>query len=325
MKNKINIFPLIMFLLSMFFLTSCERETKRPLPMGIPDKDIVFVPEKYPSTNINADINTLGFINADGTEREEYSFTFAGGAKSMFGKTIFTRYANYPRWSPSGDKLVFGIRNTAPNMRLIDAQGHMYGKKCIDINGSVNFDNKDFIIKVLHKHDLIFDQYKDLIDENHIPLIHYDLINCNVVSISYLYVPSIRVYGVGDEASNGLIVVNYYDESIKDENFLIYDTKNEKHLFSFDTFTLLNKDGTLVIYVSPTETMIVRNLETNVEQEIIEISSNAPLNRHDISGLGWSPDSKWLIYSTTEGEIYKINIETGENTYITHGWYPDWR
>ena len=141
----------------------------------------------------------------------------------------------------------------------------------------------------------------------------------------YLYVLSARVYGVGDEASNGLIVINYYDENIEDEKHLIYDTANGKHLFSFDTFTLLNNDGTLIVYVSATEVLTVKNLKTGVEQEIIDISSNTPLNNQNVSDFNWSPDSKWLIYSTTEGEIYKINIETGENIYITHGWYPDWR
>ena len=324
MKRQTNIPYLIILVFSMFFLTSCEKETKHPLPAGIPDRDIVFVPEEYP-TSYSADIKTLGFIDADGSRREEYSFSFAGGAKSMFGKTLFTQYADYPRWSTSGEELVFGIRNTAPNMRLIDAQGYMYGKKCDDINGSVNFDNEGFIIKILHKHDLIFDQYKDLIDENHIPLIHYDLINCNVVSVSSLSVPRSIAYGVGDEASNGLIVINYYDKNTEASKFLVYDIENGKHLFSFDTFTLLNDDGTLIVYVSPTDIMIVRDLETGAEQQIIDASSNSPLKNDDISGFDWSPDNRWLIYSTTEGEIYRINIETGKNIYITDGWYPDWR
>ena len=306
------------------FLVSCEKEMQQPLPDGIPDKDIVFIPEKHPSY-ANADINTLGFINADGTGREEYSFVFAGGAKSMFGKTIYTRYADSPNWSSSGDALAFGIRNTAPNIRLINSQGYMYGKNCDQTGDSTTFDRNGYITKVLGGFDSVFDQYQHLIDENHIVIAHFDLENCAVISVSTLDIPSDNVFGLSDETLSGQFTISYYGAETEIRQFLLYEpTKEDYQVFS-GFFPELNKNGTLLAYYSSEGMLIIKNLETGVSKRILEITSDILSLAYDMSAPSWSPDGEWLVYSTVDGDIYKVNVETSEKIYLTHGWSPDWR
>ena len=307
-----------------FFLISCQKESQRPFLDGIPDKDMVFVPEEYP-TYTDANISSLGFINSNGTKREEYSLLFAGGAKSMFGRTIYTRYANTPRWSPLGDKLIFTIRNTAPNIRIIDSQGFMYGENCDLISDATTFDKDGYITKVLNQFDRIFEQYQYLIDENHLAIVHFDLINCNVVSVNSLGFPSDNVFGISDETINGIFTISYYESGTEVRHFFIYQPTEKNYQVVSGFFPEVNRDGTLVAYYSPEGFLVVRDLKTETESILIKLDADFLSLAHNLESPSWSPDGYWLAYSTAEGEIYKINIETGENIYITDGWYPDWR
>jgi len=316
---------LILVVFSIFFLTSCDKEPQRPFVYGLPDKDIVFVPSEYPAYS-DADISTLGFINADGTGREEYSFLFAGGAKSMYGMTSYTQYADTPRWSTSGGELTFGIRNTAPNIRLIDSQGYMYGKNCDTIGEPISFDRNNYLIKVLHKDDLIFSQYQYLIDENHIALVRFNLKNCTVLSVSSLAVPSGIVFTIGNETASGRFIISYYQTGTDIPNFFIYEPMQEDYQIFSGFFPELNNDGTLLAYYSAEGALNVKNVETGAERIIAEVTSNTfSLASNMLSSPSWSPDSQWIVYSTDDGKIYKINVETEEKIYLTHGWSPDWR
>jgi Tol biopolymer transport system component len=79
-------------------------------------------------------------------------------------------------------------------------------------------------------------------------------------------------------------------------------------------------------YFDKSGNLIVRNIESDNERTIITISkSDTDFDPDYVYLPGWSPDMKWLVYNTEEGEIYKVNIETGENIYLTDGWAPDWR
>jgi len=303
-----------------FFFSSCvelsrSRETTRPLPEGIPDREIVFAPDKYKHNGTR----TLGFVNADGTGRVTYTFSFAGGARSMFGMVLFTEYASLPRWSPSGEELIFTIRNTAPNMRLIDNNGNLYGRKCDEIAASISFDAHGNILKVLHKHDRVFEEYRSLANDNEIILIHYDLKNCEILSTDILPTPKSIAFGIGEEAENGVITITYYEPNNEAKQFFIYrPQKGDYQIFpGFNPH--VNNTGTILAYQSTVETIVIYNLETNSEYRL---NNKRPVS---YSITSWSPDSKWLLYNTSEGEIYKINIETGENIYITDGWNPDWR
>ena len=292
---------------------------------GLPDKDIVFVPSEYP-TYSDADISTLGFINADGTGREEYSFLFAGGAKSMYGMTLYTQYADTPRWSTSGDELTFGIRNTAPNIRLIDSQGYMYGKNCYTIGGPISFDRNNYLIKVLREDDLIFSQYQYLIDGNHIALVRFNLKNCTVLSVSSLAAPSGIFFTIGNETASGQFIISYYQTGTDIPNFFIYEPMQDDHQIFSGFFPELNNDGTLLAYYSTEGVLNIKNVETGAERIIAKVTSNTfSLANNKLSNPSWSPDSQWIVYSTDDGKIYKINVETEEKIYLTHGWSPDWR
>jgi Tol biopolymer transport system component len=67
-------------------------------------------------------------------------------------------------------------------------------------------------------------------------------------------------------------------------------------------------------------------LTTGEERNLLSVIP-APIDSYDsmVSMPGWSPDNQWLVYNTVNGDIFKINIETGENIYLTYGWAPDWR
>lgn len=314
-------------MLLLIFLAACkkEEETEYPLNGPIPQKEIVFMPDADP-IHVEIDSKTLGFINADGSARQEYIFTLFGGASSLYGKRIPDQYASHPRWSMDGDEITFSIRNTAPNMRLIDQDGRMYGKNCEDIgSGEFMLDFNGYALIEITKNDAVYEKYKAI--TNDALVARYDLKSCRIISVFSVPVP-MDYFMIGEiqEAENSLLAAAYWDTREDINKILLFERASGETQTFAGYHPSLTEDGTMLAYYNRYGKLIVRNLETGIERELLSVIPSPQESNHGYFSMpGWSPDNQWLVYNTSEGEIFKINISTGENKYLTYGWAPDWR
>jgi len=326
MKSDKRVSLISTWLLLLIFLASCkkEEETEYPLNGPIPQRDIVFMPDADP-IHAEIDSKTLGFINADGSARQEYTFMLFGGAMSNFGKQIPIRTASHPRWSMDGDEITFYIRNTAPNMRLIDQDGKMHGQNCEDIESSeFTLDSNGYALIGITQHDAVYEKYKDIANEALVA--RYDLKSCRVVAVFSVPVPMDRLTGEIQEAENGLFAAAYWDGREEIYKILLFDPVSGESQTLTGYHPSLTEDGTMLAYFNRSGVLIVRELETGKESRLeYVIPPPQESYRGYVAMPGWSPDKQWLVYNTPEGEIFKINVETKENIYLTHGWAPDWR
>jgi WD40 repeat protein len=305
-------------------LTSCVTDSRNPFPDGLPDQDIVFMPDGSP-VHMKSDGKTLGFINSDGTNEIIFTFNIVGGARSNFGILLGTQQANYPRWSESGSLLAFSIRSTTPNIRMIDVQGKMYGKECDGLDQVTTFDSSENILGVFKKYSPLYAAYQDQITENSSLVVSYNLKTCTVEYIFSVPVPKNSHLRYIAEAINGIISGEFYDPN--DVNtIIVYNRLMQTYDIFPGYYPSLSKDGSSLAYFDESGDIIVRNIDTKLERIVINIATTESGFDPSFSFLpGWSPDNKWLVYNNTQGEIYKVNIDTGENIFLTYGWAPDWR
>ena len=300
-----------------------------PLTGGIPQSEIVFMPDANPVQlqPITEESTTLGFINTDGSNRLEFSFIVSGGTDRASRVTSYeSRYVYRPRWSKSGSELFFSVADLPPNMRLIDASGKMHGQTCTDIDGrgALAFDLQGNVFVGISKNALVYEDYKDLADTALIA--RYDLKSCQIVAVFSVPVPFDSLRGEIQEANNGLLVAAFYNFDAQLDSILLYNqTTGEVQTFP-GYHPSLTEDGALLAYYNRGGALVIRDMQTGAERELLQLfPANDDWPPRFMSMPGWSPDRQWLVYNTPEGEIYKINIETGENIYLTYGWAPDWR
>jgi Tol biopolymer transport system component len=316
----------LILLLIPFVLNACAKESEKPLPDGIPNVDIVFMPDGDPLHAGYDDGETLGFINSDGSGEVHFTFKIFSGAKSNFGERLYSQKARYPRWSPSGTSLAFSVAGTRPDIRLIDSDGGMYGKKCNGLDQVSTFDSKGNILGELTAGSPDFQNFQNKIKDGNSLIASYDLKTCSLVKVISIPIPLNYLKGNISEVGNGLLIGEYY-ELVSYTNMIFEFDQNSLNLKTFPGYyPSLSKDGSLMAYFDKSGNLIVRNIESDNERTIITISkSDTDFDPDYVYLPGWSPDMKWLVYNTEEGEIYKVNIETGENIYLTDGWAPDWR
>ncbi len=316
------------FLVIPLFLVACgEAEPKIPLPNGIPKDDLVFMPDGNP-VNKNEEGKTLGFINDDGSHSVDYTFKIFGGALSNFGLRLYNQQANYPRWSRSGTMLAFSVASIPPDIRLIDSSGRMYGQNCDGLDQDLTFDSQGNILGEITKDSPLYPEYKKNITANISLIGRYDLRTCTVVGVFSVPVPQDFDLWNISEAGNGLVTAEFNASNTDIDTIIIFDPTTQAFTSFPGYFPSMSRDGAWLAYYNLSGDLIVRNIKSGVEKTVTHVfTDNDPYSSNsDFLFLpGWSPDNKWLVYNTPDGKIYKANIETGENIYITYGWAPDWR
>ncbi len=326
LDKKILLTSVVVLLL--IFLVSCkeEKEPDYPLNGPIPQSDIVFMPEADP-IHVAVDTKTLGFINADGSNRQEYTFKLIGGALSNSGYHIPSQYASHPRWSMAGDEIVFSIRDLPPNMRLIDEDGKIYGRTCKNIRvGELTFDLYGNALIEISENDQVYENYKEIADTALIA--RYDIKLCQIVSVFSVPLPFESFVREINESYNGLLTAAFWDWDEDIYKILIYDQITEEAQTLSGYHPSLTKDGAMLAYYNKSGTLVVRDMGTEKERKLISVFPNLVGSGPSIQLMsmpGWSPDNQWLVYNTPEGHIFKINVETKETVYLTYGWAPDWR
>jgi hypothetical protein len=303
-------------------LVACESEPALPLQGGIPRDEIVFMPDGDPIHTKNNG-KTLGFVNPDGTGKVEFTFRIVGGSRSNFGERYSTQQVDYPRWSRSGDMLMFSIRSAPPNIRIIDNQGMMYGRSCDIVYQAFTFDSRNNILGTIYEYSPIYEKYKNEMTSNATLIARYDLLTCAALEVFSLPVPQDSLLGNIGEADNGLITAQVYNDP---DRIIIYNPMSKASVEFPGYYPSLSHDGKWLAYYSLSGNLMVRDTQNGTERAITKVfSANYSSDSRYLFIPGWSPDEKWLVYNTPNGKIYKVNIETGENVYITDGWAPDWR
>ena len=225
---------LVLFVIP-FLLFACagDMEPKIPLPNGIPNDDIVFMPANpVVDVDINPNGKTMGFINDDGTNKVMYAFTMFGGTRSNFGMQLSNRVALYPRWSKSGTMLVFQIASTEPNTRMIDSDGRMYGKNCDAFVGG-DFDAQGNILGEITQAFPLYSEYQNKVTANTTLVARYDIKTCTLVGAFSVPVSQKDSIASGTyEAENGLLIAGLYESTTDTFKVMIFDPMSK----SFTSF-----------------------------------------------------------------------------------------
>jgi Tol biopolymer transport system component len=274
---------------------------------------------------------TIGFVDADGNQRELFNFLIAGGS-AFYRPKHFSTYAIEPQWSGNGDSLAFYIADVAPSLRLIDDQGYMHGKGCEDIFiQDFGFDGSGNVVAWMSRTDPFFEIYGGDIEEDEQLFIRYDVINCQVVDLFTVPIPeNYRISGVSISKDGVLtcmikeVVMYTYQEPEKPHSVFIYNLETEEKQTFPGFHPSLSDDGSLLAYYGYNGELIIRDMESNGERVLKRIFKYDDFDDL-VSRPGWSPDNQWLVYNTQEGEIYKINVNTRENVYLADGYTPDWK
>lgn len=307
-----------------------RNEPKQPFPNGLPEQEIVFMPYD-PFFSHGRTRKTIGFVDSDGNNRELFHFLIKGGSAFKFPKQ-FSTYANEPKWSGDGQSLAFYISDVPPHIRVIDKQGNMYGKKCVDTYlNDFGFDGKGNIVLWISRSNSLFEDYGDEVEGEEQLFVRYDFKKCQVIEAISVPIPKdFKITGV-NISKGGILtcmineVVKYtYQEPEKPYSVFIYDLMTgEKQTFP-GFLPSLSDDGSMLAYYGYNRELIIRDMESNEEWAFRRIYRYDDFYRW-VSSPGWSPDNQWLVYNTRDGEIFKVNVNSGEHIYITDGYTPDWR
>jgi hypothetical protein len=330
-RNRVSFVFLICTLISLFVISSCKKtETKQPFPGGLPEQDIVFMPYD-PFYSHGKTRKSIGFVNADGSQRNLYKFLVAGGSAIQRPK-YFSTYAIEPKWSGDGESLAFYIADVPPHIRIIDKQGYMYGKECVDIYlNDFGFDGKGNIVLWISRTNSLFEDYSDEVEGEEQLFVRYDFKRCQVIEAITVPIPEDNNITGVNISKDGIItcmikeVVKYtHQEPEEPYSVYIYDIKSGEEQIVPGFLPSLSDDGTKLAYYGYNRELIIRDMESNEEWAFRRIYKYDDFYRW-VSRPGWSPDNQWLVYNTRDGEIYKVNVNSGERIYITDGYTPDWR
>lgn len=318
------------FIIWNIYSSLTRAETERPFPDGLPDQEIVFMPyDPFYSHGVTR--KTVGFVNVDGNQRELFHFWIAGGSAINRPKH-FSTYANEPKWSMNGDSLAFYIRDVAPTIRLVDEQGYMHGKECEDISiQGFGFDGRGNIVAWISRRNIFFEEYDIEVGEEENLLIIYDLEACQIIDLFTVPVPdNYWLSGLSISEDSLLIctikeVVEYaYQQSIRQYSIFIYDLETGESQTIPGLYPSLSDDGSLLAYYGYSGEIRIRDMKSNDDKFLKWVHEIGDFYEF-VSRPGWSPDNQWLVYNTHDGKIFKIDVITGEETYLTDGYTPDWK
>lgn len=312
-------------LTSLWLKGKAPRESELPFPHGLPEQEIVFLP--YNPRLANSQAPTFGFIYADGTGREEYTLAIYQGARPMgMGGRMKTSQGLWPRWSHNGD-LLFSVPGVPPAVRVIDRRGRMYGAQCYTLEqGRLTFDLQGNILAPIYEGSEEYRNYRGYAMPGFVLVARHDLKNCHISGVFLLPISADpRFVDAIGENPDGWLVANFYDFEVRTFKILLYHpARNIQEVFP-GRHPAFSDDGEWLAYYRPDGYLAIRHVETGEECSLIRVRDWNEWTAYEASMPGWSPDSKWLVYNTSFGRMYKVNRENGQEFYLGAGWAPDWR
>jgi hypothetical protein len=306
---------------------SSPQEPAHPFPKGLPDQEIVFMPDAGPHEQ-RWDARTLGFIHPDGSGRLEFTFPMLTGYRSMFGHPEARSKASYPRWSPQGD-LVFIIGGIFP-VRLIDGKtGRMYGRDC-DVFGGPGlprFDSQGHLLTEPNRRSARSEAYRaHRVFERSGATMHLrlDLKTCRIRG--QLDVPRIEgtEFWAYEESPTGWIVARGWPSKAEPRLLLYHPARGLREIFA-GAHPSFSRDGTWLAYYDLEGYLVVRPVEVSSPQRLVRVFDPSTEDGGWLAPPGWSPDGSRLVYGTPTGQMFVVDRRTSVVRLLGPGWAPDWR
>lgn len=294
-------------------------------PETFPDADIVFVSNKG-----------LGFVNADGSNLTYVPITVKDirGEKSQWWRPVIT-----------GD-------NRTVIVKVGDERFHVYNPTLLSIwkSGELPMLCKQWGAQQMAY--LSEDQrYISTFTEQGIAL--YSLEDCGVDDAQPVLTHEGIVFGILSPNLKYSVYLSSQGGVSDDDLFIILRDldSGEERTVGLGAYEAWSRDSQWLAYTGKDGIYIVNILMQSEHQQVVEYTN--PFYEDEIENkptyfageyyrippeASWSPDGKWLVYHRWTGTdyhtgtnpnynaIYKLNIETGEETKILDGgMYPSWR
>ena len=293
------------------------RAVLLPEGQGLPDKEIVFIPEET--------YDTLGFINADGTGFETRTLEITEGFFRDFVKMSSPVLSVRITWGPDGRSLAgsLGRFHTGGGSPLvITSEGGLLF--CPEEDENTPFGSaRPWIVEGSKL--LSVDQFPSQ-DPNRVLLVDMD--TCAVEEVLLEAGSDHGISGIGEASlsSQGwLALAAAKGATLSDEAFagiLLIDPQGKEVAAVPDgQWPAWSRDGEWLVYtVNDDGLYIVRKDGTGVRKV---------LGEPRVGPATWSPDNEWLAYDRPTGAgnsgIYKVNLLTGEEVEIYRGGFnPNW-
>jgi|GEM_PF-777363 len=300
------------------------REPAFPFPGGLPDREIVFMPDAGPHET-RRDSRTLGFIHPDGSGRLEFTFPLLTGYVSMFNAPEVVSQAFYPRWSPQGD-LVFIIDGRL-SVRLIDGRtGRMYGQDCDAFEGPAPpaFDPQGRLLAELDPRSALYEAYRAFERPEATLHARLDLRTCRVHGL--LHIPRLEglTFWADGESPDGWILASGWSAQTGGRILLYHPARGLQEVFP-GSGPAFSRDGAWLAYYDPEGYLVVRPVEAPRPQRLVRVFDPATEKGGWLAPPGWSPDGTRLVYGTPQGRMFVVDRRTGQVRELGPGWAPDWR
>ena len=306
-------------------------ESVQPFSDGLPETEIVFSPYD-PFFSHGVTDQTIGFVDANGNNREVVFFYIAGGSAISWPRH-FSTYVNGPRWNQNGDELVFTISDVRPNIRMIDSEGYLLGSDCSDIDLAgyhLDFDESGSIVAWISELNTGYKQIAGNISNEEQLIVKYDVLSCQIVEKLLIPVNSNNLLYDINLRFNLLTAMLLDSTKPQDDlsqepyRVIIYNTETGD-LQMFPGFhPSQSDDGTLLAYFDYNGDLVIRNIVTGTKMSA-GTNLNEETNFEFVGRPGWSSDNQWIVFNTPNGDIYKINLNTKKLVFLTKGYTPDWR
>jgi WD40 repeat protein len=309
---QIGCFSLVVLcaVVDMVYFAIVPKAKFLPAGSGIPSDEIVFYPLSSSDTNKYSN-QLMEFIHPDGSGLETRSYQIAQSL--FFDKSPVKYYAQTPSqvftWSLDGTSIggIYAAGDTV-----------YYGYPVVvHADGSISYCDPDKsiiaegYILVISENEIMAIQAGYLDDKTR--LVIYDIGQCQITKV--LYTPPEDEYLAGfSYTSSHWLALGISSDNIV--NLRIYDPDmNFVSEIKDVTSAFFSKDGQKIAYIDGSGNVCVTGRK----------SLNPTCHGTAMTGPSWSPDSKWLVYSDKNGNLIKQNVNTGEETIIGKGLYPDWR
>ncbi len=274
-----------------------------PAGQGLPDGEIVFIPE--------GTYDTLGFIYPDGSGYETRNIRLSGGLWDDLKKMSRPGITNWITWSPDGDFLATSFsryqRSTGIPM-LLSTSGEFL--LCPDDESSPYSSGRSWIVS-----DTTLITVDNRSNQETDRVLLLDMETCTVISTLYLSQPD---EGISEAtlSSQGWLAIA---RGVKDRGLeiLITDPERAKEIvLPGGQWPAWSRDGEWLAYTIYEDGLYVVRKDGSEKRKLVD--------NPRVGEASWSPDGAWLIYGRRT--IYKINVETGEEYELYQGGnHPNWR